>query len=165
MPYANGVYVLNTESAAGVKKSDLPSSDKYVYPYILNTTSLRGEDVSDLPSGSKLRKSNITGTTADKYAFPPTLGDVIGLIPFLPIEINVPNVISSVMTFFNWMTNRRPQEQSTPRIYFLLRNHHGYRLYPLSVWPALSVLSEDNHPSYGGLTGRLVQPAYNAPAA
>ena len=165
MPYSTGVCYVLTQSAAEVKKSDLPSSGIYVYPYIVTPTTVRGEDGSDLPSGGKLRKSNSTGATADMYAFRPTLGGVIGLIPFLPIEINIPNVISSMMTFFNWLTNRRPYQHSTPRVYFLLRNHHGYRMQPLNVWPTLSVSPDVNQPSHSALTGRIVHPAYNAPAA
>ena len=50
----------------------------------------------------------------------PSLGDVIQWIPFLPIEINVPDTVMSVYGFFTWIANRRPQEdQSTPRIYFI----------------------------------------------
>jgi len=165
MPYSTGVCYVLTQSAAGVKKSDLPSSEIYVYPYIVTPTTVSGEDRSDLPSGGKLRKSNSTGATADQYALRPTLGDAIGLIPFLPIEINIPNVISSMMTFFNWLTNRRPYQHSTPRVYFLLRNHHGYRMQPFNVWPTLFVSPDENQPSHSGLTGRIVHPAYNAPAA
>ena len=122
--YADGAYnLINTERAAGQQKSDLPSSDKYVYSYVLRPPTLRGEVVAGLPSNVVLRTSNITGVPVVEHAFIPTLADVIGLIPFIPIEINVPNVISSVITFFNWVTNRRPQEQSNPRIYLLLRNH------------------------------------------
>jgi len=165
MPYSTGVCYVLTQSVAGVKKSDLPSSEIYVYPYIVTPTTVRGDDRSDLPSGGKLRQSNSTGATEDQYAFQPTLGDAIGLIPFLPIQINIPNVISSMMTFFNWLTNRRPQEHTTPRVYFLLRNHHGYSMQPFNVWPALSVSPDQKQPSHSGLTGRLVHPAYNAPAA
>lgn len=164
-PYSTGVCYILTQSPAGVKKSDLPSSEIYVYPYIVTPTTIRGDVSSDLPSGGKLRKSNSTGATADQFAVRPTLGDAIGLIPFLPIEINIPNVISSMMTFFNWLTNRRPQEHSTPRVYFLLRNHHGYSMQTFNVWPALSVSPDQNQPSHSGLTGRLVHPAYKAPTA
>lgn len=129
--------VLNTEWAAGEQKSGLPSSDKYVYSYVLRPPTLRGQVAAGLPSNVVLRKSNITGVPVVEHAFIRTLGDVIGLIPFIPIEINVPNVISSVITFFNWVTNRRPQEQSNPRIYLLLRNHHRYTQHPFSVLPAL----------------------------
>jgi hypothetical protein len=164
-PYSTGVcYVLNTKSAAGVKKSDLPSSEIYVYPYIVTPTADRGDDRSDLPSGGKLRKSNSTGATADKDAFRPTLGGVIGLIPFLPIEINIPNVISSMIALLSWVTNRIPQLVSTPRVYFLLRNQHGYNLHPY-IWPAVSVSPDQNHQSHSGLMRRLVNPPYNAPAA
>lgn len=74
----------------------------------------------DLPSGDRIIKSNKTVTT-NPHALIPTLGDVIEFIPFLPVEINVPNVISSMMNFFSWMINRRPQDQTTPRIYFVLK--------------------------------------------
>lgn len=164
-PYSTGVCYVLTQSAVGVKKSDLPSSEIYVYPYAVTPNTVRGEDRSDLPSGGILRKSNSTGAPADQYAFRPTLGDAIGLISFLPLEINIPNVISSMMTFFNWLTNRRPLQHSTPRVYFLLRNHHGYRMQPYNVWPALTVSPDQNQPSHSGLTGRLVHLAYNAPAA
>jgi hypothetical protein len=165
MPYSTGVCYVLTQSGAGVKKPGLPSSEIYVYPYMVTPTTVRGEDRSDLPSGSKFRKSNSTEAAADLYAFRPTFGDAIGSIPFLPIEINIPNVISSMMTFLNWLTNRRPQENSTPRVYFLLRNHHVYRMQPFNVWSALKVSPDQNQPSHGGLTGRLGHTAYNASGA
>jgi hypothetical protein len=112
-------YVLNTVTPAGEDKSALPSSGIDVY-YVANTDSLGEVNVYDLPSGDEIIKSNITVTT-NAHALIPTLGDMIELIPFLPIEINIPNVISSMMNFFNWMINRRPQDQTNPRIYFVLK--------------------------------------------
>jgi len=56
MPYSTGVCYVLTQSGVGFKKSDLPSSEIYVYPYIVTPTTFRKEDRSDLPSGGKLRK-------------------------------------------------------------------------------------------------------------
>jgi hypothetical protein len=149
-------YVLNT---AGEDKSSLSPSDKNVY-YILNTI---GEDKSVLLSGDKEIKSNIA-QIAEKHTRLPTLGDVIEFIPFLPIEINVPDVISSMINFFNWMINRRPQDQSNPRIYLLLKNHHGYGIYPFITKPTLPVFLYDSHLSYASFTRKLVLPADGAPS-
>ncbi|XP_023725635.1 uncharacterized protein LOC111874397 [Cryptotermes secundus] len=112
-------YVLDTVTPAGDDKSALPSSGIDVY-YVPNTAPLGVANMYDLPSGDGIIKSNRTVTT-HPHALIPTLGDVIEFIPFLPVEINVPNVISSMMNFFSWMINRRPQDQTTPRIYFVLK--------------------------------------------
>jgi hypothetical protein len=120
-------YVLKTVTPAGDDKFASPSSGIDVY-YVPNLDPLGIENMYGLPSGEEIVKSNITVTT-NKHAIIPTLGDMIELIPFLPIEINIPNVISSMMNFFSWMINRRPQDQTTPRIYFVLKNDHGFGMY------------------------------------
>jgi hypothetical protein len=112
-------YVLNTVTPAGDDKSSLPSSGIDVY-YVPNMDPLGVENTYHLPSGDEIIKSNITVAT-HPHALIPTLGDMIELIPFLPIEINIPNVISSMMNFFSWMINRRPQDQTNHRIYFVLK--------------------------------------------
>jgi hypothetical protein len=155
-------FVLNTATPADEEKSGLPSSGADVY-YVPNQYSLGVENMSDLPSGDEIVKSNIAVATTDKHAFIPTLGDVIELIPFLPVEINIPNVISSMMNFFNWMVNRRPQDQTKPRIYLSLKNHHGFGMYPFNVKISPSVFPY-NQPSHGALTARLLLPAYRTHA-
>jgi hypothetical protein len=110
-------YVLNTldtVTTVGEDKSGLPSIGSDVY-YLPDTDPLAVVNIYPLPSGAEIVKSNIT-----VHALIPTLGDIIEFIPFLPVEINIPNVISSMMNFFNWMTNRRPQDQTKPRVYFVL---------------------------------------------
>jgi hypothetical protein len=111
-------YVLNTVTPAGADKSGLPSSGNVVYylPGVPDTDPLIVVHMYPLPSGDEIIKSNIT-----VHALIPTLGDMIELIPFLPIEINIPNMISSMMNFFNWMINRRPQDQTKPRVYFVVK--------------------------------------------
>lgn len=150
-------YVLNIESTAGEENSSLSSSNKNVY-HIPNTV---GEVKSGLLSGDDGMKLNIA---MDKYTRLPTLGDVIEFIPFLPIEINVPDVISSVINFFNQIMNRRPQDQSKPRIYLLLKNYHVYEIYPFTTEPTLPKFPYDDHPSYDILRGQLVLPVYGTPA-
>jgi hypothetical protein len=147
-------YVLSTKSTAGKEKSPLTSSNKNVY-YIPNTV---GEVKSDLLSGEDGTKSNIT---VYKYTRLPSLGDFIELIPFLPVEINVPDVISSMINFFNWLMNRRPQDQNKPRIYFLLKNHHRHEIYPFTTEPTLPKFPYDDHP-YDILRVQLVLPVYGA---
>lgn len=112
------MYVLNTVSPVADDKSGLPSSGGDFY-YVKNM----GPLVIDLPSGDEIVKSSTSVT----HARIPTLGDVIELIPFLPVEINIHNVISSMMNFFNWMINRRPHDQTTPRIHFLLKKSPWFR--------------------------------------
>lgn len=155
MPRTNeDVYlVLSTKSNAGEEKSSLSSSNINVY-YITNTV---GEVKSDLQSGDEGMKSNITVVKSVRL---PTLGDVIEIIPFLPIEINVPNVIAYMTSFLNWIMNWRPQDQSNPRIYFMLKTHHGYEIYPFITKPTLPKFPYDNHPSYGILKDQLVLPVY-----
>jgi hypothetical protein len=141
------------------ERPDLTSNGKNIY-YILNSESLGGEHKFDLPPSDDGLKSSITVPTTDTSSLRlPTVGDVINLIPFLPIEINVPGVISSMTNFFNWITNRPAQEQSTPRIYFLVKSHQGYTIYPLSMKSTKSLFPYDTHPSYGVLRGKLMLPA------
>jgi hypothetical protein len=155
-------YVHNTVTPAGEDKSALPSSGIDVY-YVPNLNSLGIEKMYELPSGDEIIKSNTTVTT-NKHAFIPTLGDMIELIPFLPIEINIPNVISSMMNFFSWMINRRPQDQTTPRIYFVLKKSL-FRNVSLEHGESIVSVPYYNHPSHGSLITRLLLPVYRSHAA
>ncbi|PSN35580.1 hypothetical protein C0J52_24406 [Blattella germanica] len=49
----------------------------------------------------------------------PSLSDVIQIVPFLPIEINVPDMMVGMYGFLSWLVNRG-QENGTPRIYFIV---------------------------------------------
>jgi hypothetical protein len=113
------VYVLNTKLAVAKEKSGLPSSDGDFYYVAYMVPQI----IEDLPSRDEIVKSSTTATNA----LIPTVGDVIELIPFLPVEINIPNVISSMMNLFNWIINRQPYDQTTPRIHFLPKKSPWFR--------------------------------------
>jgi hypothetical protein len=148
-------YVLNTVSSIGEEKSALPSSGADFY-YASYTAPLGVADMYHLPSGDEVVKSS----TAVAHALIPTLGDVIELIPFLPIEINIHNVISSMMNVFNWMVNRRPHDQTTPRIHFLLKKFPWFRnVFVQHEGSTVSVGYRNQH-SHGAIIGRLLNPGY-----
>ncbi|XP_069702678.1 uncharacterized protein [Periplaneta americana] len=146
----------------------LPSSQENLY-YVVNTEALGDEinEKSAVLSSGELMKSNSTELiNANKTIITDsprllTLGDFIEIIPFLPIEINVPDMFSSVAGFVSWMFNRRPQDQSRPRIYVLLKRYGGNN-YPSKVGLRDTVVPYyGGLSSYGVLTRRLLVPIMN----